>query len=181
MDYHCAPEHIGHDTPVTEIQNGTQIEFMCLNALIPFEFCHIGKPFLIWFLRVELSVQQVFSKILGSLCPSGTATVIVLYSGTDISDPADAQHPFIIDVDAIVMAEIVVQSPVTFIRVFQMNLFNLVGQFLILRSPVAQLPGCPFVVSRMGHMEQFAGCLNRKPVFFTALFNGRINFPLPYF
>ena len=174
-------EHIGHDTPVTEIQNGTQIEFMYLNALIPFEFCHIGKPFLIWFLRVELSVQQVFSKILGSLCPSGTATVIVLYSGTDISDPADAQHPFIIDVDAIVMAEIVVQSPVTFIRVFQMNLFNLVGQFLILRSPVAQLPGCPFVVSRTGHMEQFAGCLNRKPVFFTALFNGRINFPLPYF
>ena len=42
-------EHIGHDTPVTEIQNGTQIEFMYLNALIPFKFCHIGKPFLIWF------------------------------------------------------------------------------------------------------------------------------------
>ena len=96
-------EHIGHDTPVTEIQDGTQIEFMYLNALIPFEFCHIGKPFLIWFLRVELAVQQVFSKILGSLCPSGAATVIVLYSGADIFGPADAQHPFIIDVDAIVM------------------------------------------------------------------------------
>jgi len=96
-------EHIGHDTPVTEIQDGTQIEFMYLNALIPFEFCHIGKPFLIWFLRVELSVQQVFNKILGSLCPSGAATVIVLYSGADIFGPADAQHPFIIDVDAIVM------------------------------------------------------------------------------
>ena len=89
---------------------------------------------------MELAVQQVFSKILGTLCPSGAATVIVLYSGADIFDPADAQHPFIIDIDAIIMTEIVIQSPVTFIRVFQMNLFNLVGQFLILRSPVAQLP-----------------------------------------
>ena len=30
---------------------------------------------------------------------------------------------------------------------------------------MAQFPGCPFVVSGTGHMEQFAGCLNRKPVF----------------
>ena len=174
-------EHIGHDTPVTEIQNGTQIEFMYLNTLIPFEFCHIGKPFLIRLLCVELAVQQVFSKILGTLCPSGAATVIVLYSGADIFDPADAQHPFIIDIDAIIMTEIVIQSPVTFIRVFQMNLFNLVGQFLILRSPVAQLPGCPFVVSRTGYMEKVTGCLNSKPLFFVTLSNGYISMSLSYF
>ena len=30
-------QHIGHDTPVTEIQNGAQIEFMYRNTLIPFE------------------------------------------------------------------------------------------------------------------------------------------------
>ena len=120
-------KHIGHDTPVTEIQNGTQIEFMYLNTLIPFEFCHIGKPFLIRLLRVELAIQQIFSKILGSFCPSGAATVFVLYSGADIFDPADAQHPLIIDIDAVIMTEIVIQSSVTFIRVFQMNLFNLVG------------------------------------------------------
>ena len=107
--------------------------------------------------------------------------VIVLYGGVDISGPADTQHSLVIDIDTIVMTEIVSQSPVTFIRAFQMDFLNLVGQFRILRSPVAQLPGCPFVVSRTGHMEQFAGCLNRKPVFFTALFNGRINLPLPYF
>jgi hypothetical protein len=50
---------IGHDAPVTEIQDGAQIKFMYLNTFIPFELRHIGKPFLIRFLRIELAVQQV--------------------------------------------------------------------------------------------------------------------------
>lgn len=50
-------QHIGHNAPVTEVQNGTQVEFMYLNALVPFELRHIRKPFLIRFLRVELAVQ----------------------------------------------------------------------------------------------------------------------------
>ena len=77
-------------------------EFMYLNALVPFEFCHIGKPFLIRFLRIELAVQQIFSKILRVLCPSGAAMVIVLYSGAYISGPADAQHSLVIDIDTTV-------------------------------------------------------------------------------
>ena len=52
-------ENIGHDTPVTEIQDGTQIELMYLNALIPFELRHIGQTFLIRFLCMELAVQEV--------------------------------------------------------------------------------------------------------------------------
>ena len=76
---------------------------------------------------MELAVQQVFSKILESLCLSGIATVIVLYSGAGISDLADAQYPFIIAIDIIVMTESIIQSPVTFIRISQMNFFNLIG------------------------------------------------------
>lgn len=111
-------QYIGHDTSVTEIQNGTQIEFMYLNALVPFEFCHIGKLFLIRFLRIELAVQQIFSKILRVLCPSGAAMVIVLYSGAYISGPADAQHSLVIDIDTMVMTQIIIQPPVAFIRTF---------------------------------------------------------------
>ena len=111
-------QHIGHDTSVTEIQNGAQIELMYLNALVPFEFCHIGKPFLIRLLRIELAVQQVFSKILRILCSSGAATVIVLYSRAYIFDPADAQHSLIIDINTMVMTHIVIQSPVALIRTF---------------------------------------------------------------
>ena len=146
-----------------------------------FELRYIGKPFFIWLLRMELAVQQIFSKILGSLCPSGTAVVIVFYGRADISSPADAQHSFVIDVDSIVMTQIIIQSPITFIRVFQIDSLNLIRQFLVLCSSVAQFPGCPFVVSGTGHMDQFASCLNRKPVFLMALFNGHIKVSLPYF
>ena len=111
-------QHIGHDAPVTEIQNGAQIEFMYFHALIPFKLCHIGKPFLIRLLRIELAVQQVFSKILRVLCPPCAATVIVLHSRSYIFGPADAQHSLVIDIDTMVMAQIVIQSPVAFIRTF---------------------------------------------------------------
>lgn len=62
--------------------------------------------------------------------------VIVLYGGADISGPADTQHSLVIDIDTIVMTEIVSQSPVTFIRAFQMDFLNLVGQLSVLRRPM---------------------------------------------
>ena len=174
-------QHKGHDTPVTEIQNGAQIEFMYLDAFVPFELHHIGKPFLIRLLRIELAVQQIFSKILRVLCPSGAATVIVLHSGAYISGPADAQHSLVIDIDTMVMTQIVIKPPVAFIRTFRMNLLNLAGQLLILCSHVAQFPRSPFVVSGTGYMQQFTGRVNRKPLFLMALFKGRIYVPLSYF
>lgn len=82
---------------------------MYLNALIPFELRHIGKPFLIRFLCMELAVQQVFSKILRVLYPSAAATVIILHSGAYISGPTDAQYSLVIDIDTMVMTQIVIK------------------------------------------------------------------------
>ena len=92
-------QHIGHDAPVTEIQDGAQIKFMYLNTLIPFELRHIAKPFLIRLLRIELAVQQVRSKILEVLGLSGATTIIVFHGGAYISSPTDAQHSLVIDID----------------------------------------------------------------------------------
>ena len=36
---------IGHNTPIIEIQNGTEIDFMYFNTFIPFELGYIGQPF----------------------------------------------------------------------------------------------------------------------------------------
>ena len=134
-------ENIGHDTPVTEIQDGTQIELMYLNALIPFELRHIGQTFLIRFLCMELAVQEVVGEILWILNLSGTAVVIVFHSRPNISGPADTKHSFVIDVNAIVMAQVVIEPPVAFIRASLMDFFGFVSQGLILRSPMAQFPG----------------------------------------
>lgn len=55
--------------------------------------------------------------------------------------------------DTMVMTQIIIESSVTFIRAFLMDLLNLVSQTFILRSSAAQFPGSPFVVSRTGYME----------------------------
>ena len=82
-------QRIGHDTPVTEVQNSAQIELMYLNALVPFEFRHISEPLLIGLISVKLAAQQVFSKILRILSLPGTTVVIVFHSRPYISNPAD--------------------------------------------------------------------------------------------
>ena len=48
---------IGHNAPVVEIQNGTEIELMYFCPLIPFELGHIGQPFFIRLAGIELAVQ----------------------------------------------------------------------------------------------------------------------------
>ena len=119
-------QRIGHDAPVTEVQNSAQIKLMYLNTLISFELRHISEPLLIGFVSVKLTAQQVFGKILRILGLPGTAVVIIFHSRPYISGPADPQHSLVIDMDAIIMAQIVIQSPVAFIWAFRMDSFNLV-------------------------------------------------------
>ena len=140
-------KHIGHDAPVTEIQNGTQIEFVYLSSLIPLEFCYIGKPLLVGLCSIELPIQKILSKILRILCLPGTSAVVVFHGRVYISGSADAEYPLIINVNAMVMAQVVIESTVAFIWAFLVNLFNLVRKTFILRSSPAQFSGSPFVVS----------------------------------
>ena len=140
-------KHIGHDAPVTEIQNGTQIEFVYLSSLIPLEFCYIGKPLLVGLCSIELPIQKILSKILRILRLPGASAVVVFHGRVYISGSADAEYPLIINVNAMVMAQVVIESTVAFIWAFLVNLFNLVRKTFILRSSLAQFSGSPFVVS----------------------------------
>ena len=148
-------EYVGHNAPVTEIQNGAQIELVDLVSLVPLEFCHIGELLFVGLFSIKLPVQKIFGKVLRIFCVSGAAAASVLDRGADISGPADAEHPLAVDMDAAVMAQIVVEPPIALIRTFRMELFELLRKLLILRSPPAQLPGSPSVVGRARCMEQF--------------------------
>ena len=83
--------------------------------------------------------------------------------------------------DTIVVTQIVIDSPVAFIRAFRMNLFNLVGQAFIFRGSAAQLPSGPFMVSGTRHMEQVASRFNGISFFFMALFDCCVDLALSYF
>ena len=143
--------------PVTEIQNGAQIELVDFVSLVPLEFCHIGKPLFVGLFSIKLSVQKILGKILRIFCVPGAATVVIFHGRAYISGPADAQHSLVIDMDAAVMAQVIVEPPVTLIRTFLVDLLKRVRKAFVLCSPLAQFTGSPFVVSRARCMEQFTG------------------------
>lgn len=94
---------------------------MYLDTLMSFELRHISEPFFIGFVSVKLTAQQVFGKILRILSLSGAAVVIVFHSRPYLSGPADPQHSLVIDMDAIIMVQIVIQSAVAFIWALHMD------------------------------------------------------------
>ena len=133
---------------------------MDLASLVPLEFCHIGKPLLIGLFSIKLSVQKIFGKVLRIFCVSGAAAASVLDRGADVFDPADAEHPLVVDMDAAVMAQVIVEPPVTLIRTFLVDLLKRVRKAFVLCSPLTQFTGSPFVVSRARCVEQFTGQFN---------------------
>lgn len=130
-------EHIGHDAPVAKVEDGAQIEFLYLHTLKPLEFCHIGEPLLIGLCGIKLPVQKILSKILRVLSLSGAATVVIFHGRANISGPADAEHPLVVDMDAAVMAQIVIEPPVALVWAFLVELFELFSKPIILRGPLA--------------------------------------------
>lgn len=51
--------NIADDSPVTRIEDRTQIELVDNWAFIPLELCHIGQPLFIWPSCPELPVQKI--------------------------------------------------------------------------------------------------------------------------
>lgn len=129
---------------------------------------------------MELAVQQVFGNMLGILRMSGTTVVVVFHGRAYIFSPADAQYPLVIDMDAVVVAKVVVEPSVAFIRAFRMDLLKPASQIFIFRFPAALLSRRPFVVGRTGYMKQRTSRFDGIPFFLMALLNCRVNMALPY-
>ena len=92
--------------------------------MAPLEFRHVREPFLIGLVRVELPVQEIPGQVLRILRAAGTAAAAVLDGGLDPQNAANAQHSLVVDTDVVVMAQTVVDPPVTHLRVFGVDLFH---------------------------------------------------------
>lgn len=90
-------EHVRHNTPIVDIQNGTRIEFVDSGFLMPLEFCHLSEAFLVRPCGIKLPVQKISSKILWVLCLPSAAVIVIFHGRAYISGPADAEHPLVID------------------------------------------------------------------------------------
>ena len=79
------------------------------------------------------------------------------------------------------MAQIVIESPVTLIRTFLMDLLDRIREMFVLRGPPAQLAGSPSVVGRACHMEQFTGQFNGISLFSVRFLDRGIDMALSHF
>lgn len=117
-------EHIGHDAPVAKVKDGAEIELVYGNTLVPFELRHVSKPFLIGLVRVKLAIQKILRNVLWVPGISCTAVAGVLDGGFDVPGPADTQHTLIVDMDAMVVTQVIVEPSVALIRAVLMDLLD---------------------------------------------------------
>ena len=121
------PDDISDDTSVAKIENGTEVELVYFDTLIPFELSHVGKPLLVGLVGTELAVEQVLCDILRILRPSGAAVIAVLYGGLNAPDAANAQHALVIDMDVVIVTQFIVDPAITFVGILGMDGFNTFG------------------------------------------------------
>lgn len=171
---------IGHNAPIAEVKNGAEIDLMDFNTLIPFELCYISQPLFIGFGSIKLPIQNIFGKILRILCFSGAAVAAVLDRGLDVPDTADSQHALVIDTDAVVVLQVIVDTSIALVRASAVDLFDHFSDAFIFDSPLAQLARCPLVVCGMGHMEQVAHRLHWILLFCVLFADGRVEMGLSY-
>ena len=130
----AVPNHIGHNAPVIEIQDGTQVDLMNLDALIPLELGHVGEPLLVGFVRIEQDVLRYVLRILGG---PGTTVVAVLDGRLDAPDTADAEYSLVVHMDAMVMLQLVPDPPIALVRTLCVDGLYLLCQLRVFRCPSA--------------------------------------------
>ena len=78
-------DHITDNSSVIQIQNGTEIYLLYLNADIVLEFSNIGQPFLVGLVCFEFPVQQIICQVIGIFSLPGASMVAVLIRSIRLS------------------------------------------------------------------------------------------------
>ena len=86
---------------------------------------------------MELTVKQIFCQILRILRRPRAAVVIVLYCGLNISYAADTQYSLVINMNVMVVPQVIIDTPVTFVWTFYMDFLHLFGDAFVLSSSAA--------------------------------------------
>ena len=113
---------------------------------IPLEFCDIGQPFLIGRISMKFAGENVFCDVLRIFRPSGAAIAAVLNGGFYAFLPAYPQDSLVIYMNAVVVPKVIVYAAIALVRAFIVDFFHQFSNGFVFPNPVADLPGCPFVI-----------------------------------
>ena len=116
--------NIADDSPVTQIENLTQIELVDNWTFIPLELRYIGQPLFVGMPRPEFPVQKILRCYLWVRSIFGTALLSEFYGRLDMKHPAEMQNPLIAGQNIVVLLQIITDAAMSFIRMLLINLLN---------------------------------------------------------
>ena len=116
--------NIADDSPVTQIENRTQIELVDNWTFTPLELYYIGQPLFVGMPRPELSVQKILCCYLRVRGISGTALLSEFYGRLDMKHLAEIQDTFVAGSDIVVLFQIITDAAMSFVWMFLINLLN---------------------------------------------------------
>ena len=126
------PNYIADDPSVIQIQNGTEIYLLYLNANVVLEFSNIRQPFLVGLVCFEFPVQQIVCQVIWILALSGTAAVVVFNRRFNPAVPTDPKHPFVIHMRIVVPIKFVFKPAISHFRMLFVNVLNQISNSFIL-------------------------------------------------
>jgi len=146
------PNHITDNPSVIQIQDGTEIYFLYLNANVILEFSNIGQPFLVGSICLEFPVQQIIRQVIWIFALPGTAVVVVFNRGFNPAAPADPKHPLVIHMSIVASIQFILEPAVSHLRMFFVYIFNQISNAFILSGSGGQFTSCPSVISCPGNL-----------------------------
>ena len=114
--------------------------------VIPFEFSDICKPFFVWLVCSELSVQDIVCDELWIIRLACASAVFILYRRLDVLCSADPESSLVIDLYAIVAIQVIIDPAVSFCRVLRMDLFDLLSYESVLSDSFTDITAQPLVI-----------------------------------
>jgi len=146
----------GNDSAVVQIKDCAKVQLAYIGTFVPLKLCHICQLLLIGHTCVKLAVQPVLGDVLriGSL--SGTAIVLVFNGRLDIQATANAQHPFLIHIQLVVVGQVVLDATVAFVRIPCMDLLHNLSDYLVFQLSGTLFATEPSVVGCSRHAKQIA-------------------------
>ena len=96
-----------NNSPVVKIQDCTQIDFSNLYTNVILKLRYIGKPFLIWCISVEVSIQVVLSDIGRIFASASAALGTPLYRLLYTRLAANTENPFVLGFDIMLFLKLI--------------------------------------------------------------------------
>ena len=124
--------HVGHRHAVAEIEDEAQIDLLRRSVCrMVLELRHVRDPFLVASVSVKITAEYVFRRVVRIDGRPSAAVVPILYNGAQLLLSADAQDALVVDVQAVVVLDLVTDSPVAHVGIFFVDIYCQFRQMVI--------------------------------------------------